>query len=142
MNNAQEQRVLLTSWVLVERDPEASDENLWVSHFLELDIISQGSTPLLAMQMLVEAVIVAVTDDLEEGLNPADRGKAPQEQFDKVLKVVNAGQQVKLSDVENNSDLVLVTQLAFAFDLVAHRVNQPIPTDRLPSYASQDECAA
>jgi len=141
MNNAQEQRVLLTSWVLVERDPEA-DENLWVSHFLELDIISQGRTPQHAMQMLVEAVALAVTDDLNEGLDPAARGRAPQEQFDKMLKVVNEGKQIKLSDVANDSDFVLATQLTFAFDFVAHEVNQPIPTDRMPSFVSQDACAA
>jgi len=142
MKGKQEQPVVLTSWVLVERDPDAKEE-LWVSHNLELDIVSQGSTIAQALEMLFEATFIAASDDIAAGLNPADRQKAPPEQWEKLLNIVNHGTPVKrLSEVKKN--MILATQLMLVVAKVDHRVkkNRPIPRERLPSFATTDTCAA
>ncbi len=63
-------------WVLVTRSDISGQ---WLSHCLDLDIMSQGSSIEHALESLREAMLVCIADDDEHGLNPFDRGAAPDE---------------------------------------------------------------
>jgi hypothetical protein len=51
----------------------------WIAHCLDLDVMTQGKNLHHAMEMLVEAVLILVQDDIEHGFDPLDRSQAPDE---------------------------------------------------------------
>lgn len=79
-------------WVYVERS--ADDPAVWVGHCLLLDIVSWGSSPAEARDMVREAVEVCILDDLNAGLDPLERRRAPPEAFDKLNELLVGGRPV------------------------------------------------
>lgn len=62
---------------------EAEDiPGCWVGHCLDFDIISQGSHPEHAKEMVEEATIMTILDDLGHGLDPFQRNRASQEDWE------------------------------------------------------------
>ena len=57
-------------------------DGVWVSHCLDLDIVSQGDSVEHAMKMLLEAVGMLVMDDLAHGLDPMERPSADSEYWE------------------------------------------------------------
>lgn len=63
--------------VLLAPDPEV--QGRWVAQCTDLDIISWGKTPSDAIRAVKEAVVLAMQDDIEAGLDPMDRRPTPME---------------------------------------------------------------
>ncbi len=72
----------------------------WVSHCLELDVVSEGDTLTAAMGMLIEAAEMAITDDLNGGRNPLAR-RAPKEFWLELDRIVKAGIPVTASQAHH-----------------------------------------
>ncbi len=92
--------------------PAQDVPGLWVAHCLELDVISQGNDPEHALRAIAEAVEMVVEDDLERGDDPLEvRTRAPEECWITLLRVMQTGQPVDLSELGNRRIEVLVVEL-------------------------------
>ncbi len=106
----------LNLWVLIERDPDI--EGRWVAHCVDLDIVSWGDSPAAARQAIEEAVTLAILDDLHAGLDPLERGPAPEnvrkrlEELRKVGKPVDISQP-DVAEREHVSRFATLLQLRF-----------------------------
>lgn len=71
---------------LIYRAPSLGDQ--WIAHCPELDVMSQGNSPSHAAHMIVEATSMCIIDDLNDGLEPLDRGPNVElaERCERVLK--------------------------------------------------------
>lgn len=58
------------------------EETVWVSHALEMDIVSQGDTREEAMEMLVEAISCQISYCIQEGMTDTMYRSAPEEYFE------------------------------------------------------------
>ena len=87
-------------WFLIR--PAADVPGQWTSHCLELDVVSQGTSLAHALDMGVEAAFQAIVDDIDDGLDPRDRPRAPREHWDALFSVVNSGEQVTMKEVHED----------------------------------------
>ncbi len=109
--------LVLTSSIVVA--PAEDIAGVWVGHCLDLDVISQGNSATEAFEAVIEAVAMAVTDDLDADLNPLDRPRAPDEDWALLVGTLKHGHKVKLSDVGADSrNVVLAMQATFVFERV------------------------
>lgn len=76
----------------------------WVSHCLELDLMSQGSSAHEAINLLVEAISLSAQWAMEEGLPPLEMKSAPPEAW----KLYH--------DTPHGSDLIRIIRLPSADD--------------------------
>ncbi len=93
--------------VLVTRAEELP--GLWVSHCLNLDVISQGETIPKAVEALKEAVLMVMNEDESEGLDPFDRERAPEECWHLLGQIMREGVPVDSVEDERTIEAV-VTQ--------------------------------
>lgn len=70
----------------------------WVSHCLELDVVSEGTTVPEALGMLLEASVMTLTDDLSSGRKPLAR-RAPKEFWLELDRIVKTGTPVTFTQV-------------------------------------------
>ncbi|HUC00407.1 MAG TPA: hypothetical protein VMS11_11325 [Solirubrobacterales bacterium] len=107
--------LVFTSSIVVA--PAEDIAGMWVGHCLNFDVISQGSNPNEAFEAVIEAVAMAVLDDLDAGLDPRERPSAPAEDWALLVDAMKHGQKVRLSDVKADSrNVVLATQATFVFE--------------------------
>lgn len=59
--------------------PAPDLEGEWVAHCLELDMVSQGSSPPNALEMIAEAIEVTAQDNVQHGRPPLDFRAAPRD---------------------------------------------------------------
>lgn len=104
-------RRVYTCWVLVERAEDLA--GVWVSHCLNFDVIAHGDSPAQAIANVYQCAVAAVIDDLNAGLDPAERS-APDEEWSRLWKIVNQGTPIKLSQVKSDEKLLLATQITLA----------------------------
>ena len=71
--------------ILIQAAPDV--EGQWLAHCLNWDLLTQGDSPKPIMEMVVEAIIIAIEDDRAAGLDPADRPSAKREYWDRFLSV-------------------------------------------------------
>lgn len=74
--------------------------HLWVAHCLELDVISQGSSPLEARQAIEDAVLDTLNDDLSAGLDPLGRNPAPADVLRRWDDLILRARTVDLADAD------------------------------------------
>lgn len=108
-----------------------SDEDVWVAHCLEGDIISVGDTFDEAVNDLPEAIVIAVTDALEAGVTPLPRN-APKELFDLYAQITSTGDPKKREDVTPDKRCVFATQVHLVFIAVPARRPVPQPRPNVP----------
>ena len=85
--------------VLIQAAPDV--EGQWLAHCLNWDVVSQGDSPKHALEMIVEAIIIAIEDDRAAGLDPADRPSAKRESWDRFLSVQQGGTRIAAADIES-----------------------------------------
>lgn len=83
-------------WLHVEPSREIPGE--WVAHNLDLDVVSQGSSLKQAFDMVIEATMMTVCDDLNANSNPLLR-RAPAEYWTRLWQIVNNGTKLQIKDV-------------------------------------------
>lgn len=71
----------------------------WVAHCFEYDIISTGDSPQHALDMVREAVGIALADDLNHGFDPAGR-RAPDSEWDPLLRLFERATQVPVNRMD------------------------------------------
>jgi hypothetical protein len=98
-------------WMLVKPAPDVRGE--WIAHCLNLDIISQGTSAIDALKMLMEAVTITVLDDMAKGRDPGKRRSAPDDAWAEWNDILKQGHRVPTSSLENSvGRIVLQAHLA------------------------------
>lgn len=112
-------------WVLVYQAPDVPGQ--WVGHCLDNDIVSVGNSPQHAVQMITEAVLACVGDDLANGRDPFARPKAPPEDWAELSRIQSEGTiaQGVLPPNEQIEDCVMALQLMVFFHVPDAR--HPVP---------------
>ena len=100
--------LVFASWVIVE--PAEDIPGVWVGHWLELDVISQGDSPQGAIDAVAEAAAMTVVDDLQRNADLSER-RAPSEFWERLAHVLKHGDQVKIADVSGESKRVLAANV-------------------------------
>jgi len=77
-------------WVLLY--PATDLPGTWIAHSLHFDVVSTGPTPHSALGNLHAALKMVIQDDLDHGLDPADRPQAPEEDWKRLLAMLQHGE--------------------------------------------------
>jgi hypothetical protein len=83
-------------WILIEEAEDVPGQ--WISHCLNLDIVSQGNSPEHAYHMIVEAIAITLTDDLTAGRNPFEHSSAPAEYWQRLKEMRDKGKAIPLKE--------------------------------------------
>lgn len=126
--------------VLIRSAPDVDGE--WIAHCLNWDVVTQGRSPSHAVEMICEALVMAIEDDLRAGLDPHERREADQAEWDSFAHVLKSGRRVSEHEVEQflrdhkPSCLVVAAKLF----MVPQVVREPLPMDRFraPSISPPD----
>lgn len=79
--------------ILVREAPDLP--GVWLAHCLDLDVISQGATPVEAVESVKDAVRDVIEEDYAVGRDPfAERRTAPDEDIELLLKVIAGGSTI------------------------------------------------
>ena len=112
--------------VLVTRAEDIEGE--WISHCLELDVMSQGDSIAQALAGIAEAIAMAVEDDLSHGLDPFSRRRAPDEYWHQMDAVIATGRPVQeLSDWSMVRALVTQFTLRIRRSFDGRELEPPMP---------------
>lgn len=96
--------------VLVSRAPDLPGQ--WIAHCLDLDLVTQGTSIEDALRMAKEMIHLTVEDDVERGLDPFERPMAPDEDWDRMLRVLRRGRSAStLTPSERTRLRVVVARL-------------------------------
>jgi predicted RNase H-like HicB family nuclease len=135
--------LVFSSWVIVE--PAEDLPGVWVAHWLELDVISQADSPQNAIESITEAVAMTVVDDLKNGFD-SDQRRAPAEFWDRLAHILKYGDEVRLSEVKEDSKFVLAAQVTLVLERKAPQDSiEPFSQFNLApemARADQQACAA
>jgi predicted RNase H-like HicB family nuclease len=84
----------------------------WVARCLDLDLISQGSSLDDALDAIREAIVMVLQDDLAHGLNPEDRPRAPDRDWEIFSQTIERGHPIE--EVADRSEIhTLVAWMRF-----------------------------
>jgi predicted RNase H-like HicB family nuclease len=121
-------------WVIAR--PAADVPGQWVAHCLDLDVMSQGDSLAHALEMVHEAAMIVMVDELNQDRDPLER-RAPAEFFSQLYGLFERGQKVtpaELSLAENEGRVVAyATQFELRFTRhtseheAAPRSMRPVP---------------
>lgn len=99
-------------WILFKPADDVPGE--WIAHCLTFDIVSQGSSLLHALEMIKDAVVICVCDDLSHGRNPGDRPEAPPEAWHEWENILKNGKKSHMDEVAVGGKILgVTTQLHF-----------------------------
>ncbi len=83
----------------------------WTAHCLDIDLVSQGRSLRHAMDMLAEAVLICLLDDIQEGFDLLERPRAPQPCWEELEEILHCGEHVSGPDALPVADCRVATQL-------------------------------
>jgi hypothetical protein len=75
----------------------------WEIHVLTMDLVTYGATPTEALEMGADAIVQAISHDLERRLDPFERCKAPEECWKDYHLAKALGQPLPLTLLESMS---------------------------------------
>ena len=101
--------------------PSEDVPGLWVSHCLDMDLISQGDNPNKAFRAIMEGVVMMAEDDLSNDLDPLGRDKAPQEDWDRFDEIWETECQGRLPE-----DGSLAMRIDLPFRTPSKGTSQPL----------------
>ncbi len=78
-------------WAVVK--PSKAIPGEWIAHSLEFDVVSQGSSPQHALDMMAEATFMVLTHDLENKLK-VSRRRAPEKFFEELNRIIEHGEPI------------------------------------------------
>lgn len=118
--------------VLIRPAPEL--EGQWVAHCLNWDLVSQGSSPSHAASMIAEAILLAIREDAEAGLDPAQRRPAPHEYWELFSKTQYNGTRIASADVDRLpvSESVVIAAVMYLDSVSPRPEREAYPTPALP----------
>lgn len=115
----------LNCWVLIHRAEDLP--SVWVAHCLDFDVVSQGDSPLHALDMVIEAVVMVACDDLNDNREPLLR-RAPEEEWERLFAVTRHGKALddparamaEAADAGPNESLAFALNFPLQLEKVAH----------------------
>jgi predicted RNase H-like HicB family nuclease len=134
-----------TLWVTVRRADDVPGE--WVSHVLDLDVVTQGQSVQHALHMAREAAEMVILHDLNDSKDPLARGEtAPEECWSLLWRIQGRGRKLgsvqELDDVLSASKGTGVVQIMVGVERHVPDVDESQVAwfDREPERSSQIEC--
>lgn len=116
-------------WVLIRPSKDVSGQ--WVAHCLNLDLISQGSSPEHARDMIREAAASTLAYDLKAGRNPLEHRSASQELWEELRFVMTKGRPVTFSEVSRDHGTLAVM---VGFQISDSEARESEPPELLPAW--------
>lgn len=123
-------------WAYFRLAPDVPGQ--WEAHCLDLDVVTMGNSFTHAVHMLVEAIAIVVSDDIQNGRNPFDR-KAPPEDWEPVLALIGKFPRDNVESLEQ-IEKQEPTEVALLIDMTVQifepsATNKPAepPTSQKPS---------
>lgn len=121
--------------------PAEDIDGEWVAHCLDLDVVSQGNSLKNAFDMVIEATLMVVCDDLNAGRDPLER-RAPKKFWDPMWAIVQKGNKLERNALaEGKVDQKTVAHYVASIQVTARGVPREDATgskkqkpDRAPSY--------
>lgn len=116
-------------WVMIR--PARDLPGVWVSHCLDLDVVSQGDSLRDAYDSVIEASLMTLADDLTEKRDITER-RAPKEFWDELFKLANRAKRVDFKETVENppKDLsVLCAQVVVSVQIQPLPEGHPAPAD-------------
>ena len=127
-------------WVVLK--PSAELPGGWVSHCLELDLVSQGTSYKNALETIREGIFMVILEDLALKRNPLSR-RAPEKFFAELKKIVNEGDRVtsdQLKDVDKADATKPEAVALLLFAVVSEPPRKPGPKlPKAPAKSAQTE---
>ena len=105
-------------WLVAKPAPDVPGE--WYVHCLDFDVMSQGRSPLHALEMGVEAVTMCLEGDLADGEDPfAVRPRAAQAAYDELYRVLREGARPAgaIAQLDAHRDELAVVVVAVRIDV-------------------------
>lgn len=69
-------------------DPDGGDQ--WIAHCLDLDLVTQGNSPSHAIDMIREASLMIISDDIEHGDDPFARRSTDEAEWARFAMIMDA----------------------------------------------------
>ena len=92
----------LNLWVLIRPAPDIA--GTWVAHCLDLDVVTQGHDFQHALSMLSEAVWMVMAGDFDQGRDPFERPRAPEEDWAELYRVQREGTLTNIAAVSGRAE--------------------------------------
>jgi predicted RNase H-like HicB family nuclease len=120
-------------WFLIQRAPDVPGE--WTAHCLELDVVSQGSSLQQALDMVTEACLMVIGDDLAAARDPLSR-RAPDRFWEEMYRLVRQSRRVddpsRLDEGEVNFLVAQTTCVVTAMPVGQLKPAPPVSRKRRP----------
>lgn len=107
-------RRVYNCWVIVRPADDIDGE--WVAHCLDLDVVTQGSSPAHALEMAREAAAMVVVEDLNTNRDPLRR-RAPEEFWAELYAMVEASSPIDRAGIETiQGAAIIVADMLLEFE--------------------------
>ncbi|MBS2028705.1 MAG: hypothetical protein JST54_12460 [Deltaproteobacteria bacterium] len=127
-------------WVTVR--PSEDVPGQWVAHCLNIDVVSQGNSLAHAFEMIMEASLQTVMDDVAAGRDPDER-RAPQEFWTDLWKTMPKTRT--FSQIPKGAKIACaIAQLYLAVprELAKGKKKQPEPIHEVPAFFTVENHAS
>ena len=101
---------------------------IWVARCLAIDLVTQGPSLRAAFEMMREAVLMVVADDLLHGLDPLGRSPSEDSYWAEAMAIIRTGEPVANLDesrVHAATGVLVVRVLRAALPAIADTVALP-----------------
>ncbi len=71
----------------------------WTAHVLELDVVTQGDSPVHAARMADEAAAMVIAEDIGAGRDPLDR-RAPESFWEELYRCLRVSTPIEMGDID------------------------------------------
>ena len=117
-------------WVILESAEDIPGE--WIAHCLNFDLVTQGRSPLHALEMAIEACNMVVIDDLNAGRDPIERA-APHEDWTLLEKIVKEGRLVEGPESALPANAIIAAPIRFEYErhVLKHTTSPSAPMHRM-----------
>jgi len=122
-------RRVFSGWVYIVQDEELP--HIWVAHCLDYNIVSQGSTPMEAYEMVREAMQYALSEDLKRGLDPeARRNECDAEDWQPLYGLFDNHRKIPVGSVDESAQQKTASRFAIPISVdVAAEAEHLAPED-------------
>ena len=109
--------------------PASDVPGQWIAHCLELDVVTQGTTPSHAIEMAAAAVQMVIDDDLAESRDPfRSRKPAPGEHWTRLTDVLRNGSPVDVTSLPADGSIAaLMVEMDLNLPTAAKDAADPLP---------------
>ena len=126
-------------WILVKESEDIS--GTWIAHCLDIDVVSQGNSPMHAYKMGVEAAQLAMRWDLEDDLDPGKRKQAPKESWEDLLRLIEKNNQLDYEKALDSDYSVIAIRVTIYLEKLAEGLGNCVQDSPVPAMRALAQAA-